>query len=266
MLTRVVSDGVWRQRGQVDAAQGRGILVVETGEHHLAARGAGRGGGAEHLSGARNFSVRCCWRSAPRPTCRRRVRSVDHVFQEDWLICQRAVEHSGLADAIHRVVALEHDGIAAGHRGRSGKYVEHRRRIEARNREELEVRDRAELAGAGDQVTEGVGVDARGPRPGLTHPSEPYSPYRLVVAARGDSVRHHVDAREGRGLDEFGVEVVGFGHQGLAVENPADGASGHSHVAGVDAVDGLVLLRGADTGHSPPPRHHRLHLPCSGPG
>ena len=121
-----------------------------------------------------------------------------------WLICQLAEVHPGLADATHRVVALEHDGIAAGHRGRPRKYVEHRRRIEARNREELEPGHGTELAGTGNQVAEGVGVDARGPCPCFASVRQIIHPHRLVISAGGDSVRHHVDAREGRRLDEGG--------------------------------------------------------------
>ena len=238
------------QFGQVYPAQGRIIFVVEAGKHDMAVSGAGRGGGAEHLSGARNFSDGVVGdQHHVRHAAGRGQLSA--VRESDGLLRQGAEVHPGLADAILRVVALEHDGVAAGHRRGPGEHVEHCRRIEAGDREELEAGHGAELAGAGDQSAERIGVDARGPRPGLARPSgRSYrNPHRLVISAGGDSVRRHVDAREGRGLDEGGqqrvagwvMRIVRLGNRCLSVEDSNDGAVGHSHVAGVDAVDGLVI-------------------------
>ena len=49
----------WKRR-EIDTTLGRIVLIVETGEHDEAVRGAGRGGGAEgrRRMGPRNFRVR----------------------------------------------------------------------------------------------------------------------------------------------------------------------------------------------------------------
>lgn len=238
------------ERGQVDAAQGRGILVVEASKDYLAVRGAGRGGGTEDLRrvGVRDDRLHIV---GDQHHVRHAAggRQLGAVIEHDGLIFQRTVEHASLADVVHREVALEYDGVAAGHRGRTREHVEHGRGLEAGDCEDREAGHGPELAGAGDERAKRVGVDAGGSRPGLVT-LRTVCPHRLVVAARGDGVREHVDARERRCLDEGGeqrvvwwvMRVVRLRNLGLAVEDPDDGAVGHSHVAGVDAVDGLVSL------------------------
>ena len=237
--------------GQVNAAQGRGLLVVEAGEHHLAVRRAGWRGGAEDLIRAGNFCVRVVGDQHHADSCRHRVQSLMiHVNQ-------LAVEHPGLADVIHRVVALEHDGVAAGHRGRPGEHVEHGRRIEARHLEEWKVRHAPSLLAPVIKSSEGIGVDARCAYPGLVLLSTHF-PNRLVIPAGSDGVRQHVDAREGRRLDEFGLPVIRFRNKGRPVENSGDGAWAWAvwrcHVASVNAVDRLVAsAQPLITTGSPPP-------------
>ncbi len=177
------------------------------------------------------------------------VRRVNRLVHEVTVVDAR------LADEIHRVVTLEHDGSAIGHRRRAGEDIE-RGAGRLRNLEEGKLRDAPELAGAGDQASEGVGVDAGGPelfqcvaRDGIK-----YLPYRRMVATGGHGVRPDVDARERRRLDEHGVAVVGLRHQGVTVEDLDDRAR-RSHVAREHPMHGFSQPLAA-----PAARTHHHHL------
>ncbi len=230
---------------QVDATQGRVILIVEAGEHDPLAGGAGRGGGTEHRVGARNHGVCIVGDQHHRrgAACR--------------FILQVPVVHPGLADVSHRVVALEHDGVAFRHRGCPREYLE-TNAGEFGDLEEGERRDIAQFGGAGDQWAEGIGVDPRGSGPGLSPIVQQISPHRLVIAAGGNGVRVHVDARKGRRLDEGGVQVVGIRHRDGAVEDADDFTIVDSHVAGIDTVSRLPQRR--PTPAARPDDHQPVHI------
>ncbi len=182
------------ERHEVDTAQGRVVLVVEAGEHRHALGSSRRRRGAEQRVRPRNLGNGVVGdqhhrriAARKRPAARKRHRHVQKL----------AKVHSGLTNGIaenivDRVVALEHDHVAVGNRGRTGKYIEEGAGM-FRHLEEREVRHGAELRGAGDQITERVCVDAVGSQSLLLGG---YVPYSRVIATYDHRVRANIDARE----------------------------------------------------------------------